>query len=162
MFLSKRRAALLSALSAAALAGTIGMATLPASAATAIPARTAAAPAVNTAAVPAAIGSILCSGDLCIQTISANITTCVAVVAAWADTSNFTGHFEIAVPDELYVQNSTGGDRVWIAGGANYKFTVPFFGEGETYQVSAWRHNSNGSYTRIGFVQFGINVPSFC
>lgn len=115
----------------------------------------------DAAAVSADAGSIVCSGDLCIQTISVNTTYCLAVVAAWADTSNFKGHFEMAVPSEDYVQNSTGGNKEWYAGGANYKFTVPFYGEGAGYQATAWRYNGS-SYTDIGRVNFTINVPSFC
>ena len=146
MLFSKARMALISALASAALLGSLGLAALPANAATG-----------TTNA-----GSIVCSGDLCIQTETVNTTVCLAVVAAWADTSDFTGHFEMAVPSVGYTQNSTGGDKESIAGGANFKFTVPFYGEGVGYQATAWRHNSNGTYTNIGRVNFTINVPSFC
>jgi hypothetical protein len=146
MVLCKARLVFLAALSLAALVGSLGMTALPASAAT----------------VANPLGSIVCSGDLCIQTQSVNGSNCTAVVKAWAFNRSFTGHFEMAVPARGYAQNSRGGDRNWQAGGPGYDFTVRFFGSSFQYQGSAWRHNPNGGYSRIGFVPFAINVPSFC
>jgi hypothetical protein len=129
--LSLRKMAILSGLSVAALIGPSVLSALPANAA----------------------GAILCSGDLCIQTISINGTNETAVVAAWANRSNFYGHFELFTPfDEDY--NSP--TEHWTAGGANYKFTVPLEG-GNGYNATAWRQNSSTNYTEIGDVQFTIN-----
>jgi hypothetical protein len=101
-------------------------------------------------------GSILCSGDLCIQTVAVDTAEGLAEVNAWADTTTFTGHFEITVPKTWSGENSTGGDKKWPAGGTHYSFVVPLF-PGLTYQATAWRRNSPGHYSDIGRVNFGID-----
>jgi hypothetical protein len=123
--------AVLSGLSAAALIGSSVLSALPANAA----------------------GAVICGGDLCTQTISINGTTETAVVAAWANRSNFYGHFELSTPFEEDYNSPTGH---WTAGGANYKFTVPLEG-GNGYYATAWRQNSSTNYTEIGNVQFTIH-----
>lgn len=149
----KPRMALLTALASAALVALLGTSAIPA----------AAAPAMG-AATANPIGSIVCGGDVCIQTQSANISNCTAVVAAWANTTTFFGHFEIVPlgPTITPGVNSPGGDKTWPAGGTNVKITIPFYGSPETYQAIAWKRNANGSHTKIGTVNFTINVPSFC
>lgn len=102
-------------------------------------------------------GSIVCSGDLCIQTVAVDTTEDLAEVNAWADTTNFTGHFEITVPDTWSGENSTGGNKGWPAGGTHYSFIVPLFA-GLRYQATAWRYNGGTSYTNIGRVNFTINT----
>src|SRR5215472_12012182 len=57
--------------------------------ATAAPARAATQPSVL------AVGSILCSGDLCLQTVSVNTSNHTAQVNAWADTSTLNPGFFI-------------------------------------------------------------------
>jgi hypothetical protein len=140
---SHRRVALLSALASASLAGSLGLAALPANAAV---------------SSPHAIGQIVCSGDLCIQTNSVDLSNCTAVVAAWANNNNFYGHFEIVGPGS---DQSSEPDQEWIAGGANNKFTVPYHGAGDGYQATAWQDN-NGSYSNIGQINFGIEGQGAC
>jgi hypothetical protein len=147
--------ALLSALASSVAAGLLGITALPVSAAAAVPA------AAVAAAKP--IGGIVCSGDLCLQTQSANTANCTAVVNAWADTTSFTGHFEIQamMPVNTAGVNSS-GDQLWPAGGMHASIGIQFFGSPESYQATAWRHNPDRSYTKVGVVNFTINVPSMC
>ena len=73
-----------------------------------VPTAAQAAPRLDrTAAVPAKpYGAIVCNRDLCLQTLSVNVSNCSAVVKTWANTSNFYGHFEIFDPIN---------DEVWTA-----------------------------------------------
>jgi len=149
MIFRRRRVALLSALSAAALIGSLGGTAIPASAVTAAP---------QAVAVSASYG-VVCSGALCIQTQSVNITTCEAVIYAWANTS-FTGHFDMAVPSEdVLVHNPPAGNIQWSSGEIA-GFEMPFYGQNVPYQATAWKLTS--TYYDIGRVNFTINVPSFC
>lgn len=141
MFLSKPRMALLSALAVAALVGSLGMATVPASASTPRPAE-----------VPAAKGAILCSGDLCIQNDGYGPN--YVVVSAWAYNKNFFGHFEMA--EGSYYQNSTGGNKWWYAGRGAYAFVMPLQCT-YSYVGTAWRY-TGGHYYVGGRVTFGLGV----
>jgi hypothetical protein len=129
---SFRKMAILSGLSVATLIGPPVLGALPASA--------------------AGTGKILCGGDLCMQTLSVNDSTNNAVVAAWADTSNFYGHFEIICP---YGQYENSPNENWKAGGANYKFTNVILEYG-AYDIIAWK-DSSGKYTNIGEIDTEIN-----
>ena len=137
MFFSKRVTAL-SVLSAAALIGSSALGALPASAA----------------------GTILCSGDVCIQTISVNAAGTSAVITAWADTTTFTGHFELM---SLTGQVQNGADKTWIAGGSTgsvrAKFTAALTEQnGHTFSMYGWKKVAAGSYTNVGIVkQFTVN-----
>jgi hypothetical protein len=145
MFFSRHRVALVSALALAALVGSLGLTTVPASA-SAVPAST----------VPAAVGKIICKDDLCIQTQSVNTSTCYAVVAAWANTAKFYGHFEMI--NEITGGYANSSQQWWYAGGKSTKFTAdwtPVF----TFRVIAWK-DTNGSYSAIGTVNFGIDPNS--
>jgi hypothetical protein len=103
-----------------------------------------------------ASGSNMCSGDLCIRTNRVTVSNCTAVIAAWAATSAFFGHFEIR-PSIGGHQNST-PDKLWAAGGASYKFRVQLGGNGIGIQETAWRYNNPG-YTAIGQVNSTIDAP---
>ena len=139
--LPRKRIAFISTLMSAALVGSLGLAVVPA----------------NAAAARANAGAILCSGDLCIQTVAVDTTEDLAAVNAWADTTTFTGHFEITVPGTWSGENSAGGDKRWPHGGTHYTFVVPLF-PGLTYQATAWRRNSPGHYSHIGWKKFGIKT----
>lgn len=131
--LPSRRAAALSVLSAAALIGSSALGALPASAA----------------------GMILCSGDVCIQTISVNAAGTSAVISAWADTKNFSGHFEL-MPFSGAVQNTA--DQTWIAGGTRARFTAPLTEQNShIFTMYGWVKNAPGKYTNNGIVkQFSV------
>jgi hypothetical protein len=152
MFLSKPRIALLSALTAAALVGSLAMASLPASAATGRPASAAAG---HTAEVLAAKGAILCSGDLCIQN-DGYVGNDVAV-EAWAYTSTFYGHFELT--GDGFTENCTDNNQWWYAGGGGCEFDMPIQCT-TSYVATAWAHLSQPEphYSDIGRVTFGLGV----
>jgi hypothetical protein len=97
------------------------------------------------------LGSILCNGDLCIQTNEINADS--ATIAAWAYTYAFGGHFELTTPDGQVFNSPT---EVWAAGGANYGFNVPLFCNQQWYTITAWAGNGN-PYTEIGKVSFTVN-----
>jgi len=136
-----RRTALIAA--SAISAGTIGLGVLPASAATVPTARA---------------GSILCSGDLCLQTVSVNTSNSTAQVNAWADTKNINpGYFTLSTPP-----NSSGVSEFafspvgnWPAGGKHYTFTVQL--EHGTYDMTAYSGGTLGKGTPVGDKTFGIN-----
>jgi hypothetical protein len=142
MFLSKPRIALLSALTAAALVGSLGAATRPASAAT----------QPRPAGAITAAGAILCSGDLCLQN-DGFYNGAYVVVTEWAYNSNFYGHFELA-DAAGDVGNSTGGNKWWYAGGKGYGFLFPIHC-GTTYTGTAWRY-TGGHYYVNGRINFGV------
>jgi hypothetical protein len=149
MIFRRRRVALLSALSVAALIGSLGGTAIPASAVTAAP---------QAVAVSASYG-VVCSGALCIQTQSVNINTCQAVIYAWANTS-FTGHFDMAIPSyAVLVHDPPAGNIRWSSG-EKAMWEMPFYGQNVSYQATAWKHTT--TYYDIGRVDFTINVPSFC
>lgn len=102
-------------------------------------------------------GDIVCGGDLCIQTNSVNTTACTAVVAAWANTSTFYGHFELSISGGFVANSNT---QTWPAGGQNYKFNVHFNPHAE-YEATAWGYNG-GQYQNLGTVDFTINDASAC
>jgi len=118
-------------------------------------------------------GDILCSEDLCLQTLSINgPPNCNAVVREWPYTVNLYGHLEIAEPyNHHYFRNSTGGDHWWRAGIDGYNFTIPYFSptsetEQPTNYGDAWQRNNPGrlpaNYSIVGEVQFGIIGPYGC
>jgi hypothetical protein len=138
--------ALLSASAIAAGSISIGLAALPANAATTHP---------TTTMSPDAIGAIVCSGDLCIQSDSCNSDQTEVSIDAWADTGSFFGHFELENPNGADY-NSTPNEN-WLAGGTGNEFTVPLF-TGEEYHVIAWKYTpSSATYTNIGQVNFTVN-----
>jgi len=137
------RMALLSASAMMAMAGVVGLGALQANAAT-----------VHPTATPDAIGAIVCSGDLCIQTDSCNSAHTQVSIDEWADSSGFYGHFELEDPNGV---NYNSGTQNWAAGGAGHVFTVPLY-EGDEYHAIAWRYTpSSGVYTNIGQVNFTVN-----
>lgn len=101
--------------------------------------------------------AVVCNGDLCVQ--QGALSGGAAPVRAWADTTTFTGHFELdsnGCGSPALWKNSPGG--TWHAGGQGYTFTVPIDGNcgNNGWGIIAWRHNTNGSYTRLGTVTFFI------
>lgn len=94
---------------------------------------------------PDSVGSILCSGDLCIQRTTSIINN-KATVKAWANTFTFVGHFELLGPDG-HIANST--TAAWVAGGAGYNFNGVAAGSG--YSIIAWDGSAN-----IGQVNFRV------
>lgn len=129
-----------------------------------VPTAAQAAPRLDrTAAVPAKpYGAIVCNRDLCLQTLSVNVSNCSAVVKTWANTSNFYGHFEIFDPINDEAWNSYPGNTTYYAGGAGYDFSITYYGNLTSYQATAWKHNSNGKYADIGQLNFVINANSAC
>lgn len=113
-------------------------------------------------------GSILCSGDLCLQTLSVSgVPSCTAVVRTWPFNVNLYGHFEMSEPfNNHYTQNSQGGDRSWRAGIDGFDFTIPYFHTNDTYYGIAWQRNNPGklpaNYSKVGVVGFGIAGPDGC
>ena len=143
----KRSVLLCSAASGAIVLSTFAAA-LPANAAS-LPAAAASTNASSSAGSlsPASVGSILCSGDLCIQRIT-SVVNGTASVKAWADTYSFTGSFYLSGGPDGYDRSSTTGK--WNAGGTGYVFTdVP---EGATYTATAWTTGGD----EIGLVTFGV------
>jgi len=142
MFFAKR-VAVLSALSAAALISFSAVAAIPASAATS-----------SRPVTPRF--AIVCHADACIQTASKGAT--LANVNAWANTTTFFGHFQLVNTGcGNTVANSP--NETWPAGGRHYTFTnIQWQGGvcGDFWSVTAWRHNSNGTYTSLGTVGFQI------
>lgn len=99
---------------------------------------------------PDDVGTRLCSGDLCVQRVTAIIDS-KATIKAWANNRNFTGHLEFSGPgfDANYPISN---DIQWIAG-----VTFVLFGEVHTgggYTIKAWAR-TNG-YHNIGQVNFGV------
>lgn len=136
-----RRTALLVA--SAISAGTIGLGVLPASAAT--------VPAVRA-------GSILCSGDLCLQTVSVNTTNHTVQVNAWADTKTINpGYFVLTTPPNSSGVSEVGFSPVgdWPAGGKHYTFTVQL--EHGTYDMTAYSGGTLGKGAVVGDKTFGVN-----
>ena len=113
----KKSVLLRSAASGAIVLGALA-ATLPANAA-ALPSSTASTYGSISAGslAPASVGSILCTGNLCIQRIT-SVVNGRANVKAWANTLNFTGYF-------VLTRGATGQSptHAWIAGGTGYVFT---------------------------------------
>jgi len=107
------------------------------------------------AATPDAIGGIVCSGDLCVQTQSCNSSHTEVTIRLWADSTGFFGHFELEDPngvDYNYPPYNTN----WSKGGG-HNFTVPLY-LGDTYRGIAWRYTpSSDKYTNIGQVNFTVN-----
>lgn len=135
---------------------------LGASAATALPANAAATSAFRTSSgvtspkgsstpviritSPADVGSILCNGDLCIQRVTSIINN-KANIKAWADTTTFSGHFELDGPDGPIANSPT---KVWSGGGAGFTFTGVARGGG--YTMKAWQ----GTSVVLGTVHFSV------
>lgn len=118
--------------------------------ATAAPAGAATQPS---APVPRA-GSILCNGDLCIQTVSVNTSNHTAKVNAWADTRTVTGYFILQQPPVNGIGSfEYSPTRTWPAGGTHYTFTTPLLHG--TYWMFMYQGAPPGS--PIGDVGFGIN-----
>jgi hypothetical protein len=142
MFFAKR-AVMLSALSAAALIGLSVMSSIPANAA-----------AHSRPIVPAY--AIVCHDDACIQTASKNAT--YANVNAWANNTTFYGHFQL-VNTGCGTTWGNSPNETWPAGGRHYTFQNIEWNPpvcGDFWSVTAWRHNSNGTYTSLGTVGFQI------
>jgi hypothetical protein len=99
------------------------------------------------------VGTILCSGNLCIQRVTAIINN-KATIKAWAYRYNFTGHMELAGPDGFIANAPTSGDIFWTAG-----VTGAFFrgvARGGGYTITAWRGTRTTGYLDIGQVPFGV------
>jgi hypothetical protein len=126
---------------------------------TSAPARAATPPVSSAGAVTAqapGAGSILCSGDLCLQTISYNTRTHTAKINAWADTKRLNpGYFTLDTPpDSSGVSEFLFSPvRRWPAGGTHYTFTAQL--EHGTYDMTAYSGNIPGS--PVGEKGFGIN-----
>jgi|GEM_PF-6806910 len=113
-------------------------------------------PADAAPAQAAASGSILCSGDLCLQTASVDTSNHTAKVNAWADTTTLNpGFFILSTPP-----NSSGVSafaysptQKWPAGGTHYTFTIPLMHG--TYDMSAYSGKPPG--IEVGDKTFGIN-----
>jgi hypothetical protein len=95
---------------------------------------------------------IVCNRDICVQTQSINTGNSTAVVAVWANTYCFYGHFEMAIPATGWYQN-THPDTNWCPT-QHPKFTVPYYGSGVSYQATAWQC----CYGDIGQVNFAIYI----
>ena len=110
------------------------------------------ASAATGAAAPSAAGSIVCGGDMCIQTVST--TKSAARINGWANTSTFHGYMEISVP--------TGGGiaefqqspiETWPAGGKHFTFELNCY-TSTYYTAQAWTYPA---YDNKGTVTFVID-----
>ena len=146
------------ALAAVMLGSAIGLTTLGAAAASAAPAMTAIpAHAVTHSRPVTPRFAIECHGDVCIQTAAKGAT--LATVNAWADTTTFTGHFQLVNTGCGITVANSHPDKTWPAGGSHYPFTgIQWKGGacGDFWQITAWKHNPNGTYTSLGSVGFQI------
>jgi hypothetical protein len=125
---------------------TAGLTGLGAATAAALPAQ--AAPA-------SARYAIVCSGDVCVQTVSISSGTELAKVNAWARTTKFFGHFELQDIVNNKVYNSK-PNKTWLAGGAHYTFkNIPTDGGVTAFHVIGWKYDGGKSYTDIGYVVVG-------
>ena len=109
-----------------------------------------AAPHAQQAASPDSKGALLCSGDVCIQSLCAGCD--IQSIHVWANTYGFRGHFMIkygcSVAGCTY-QNST--NVYWHAGGSGWIFGgVP--GAALSATVIAWK--GGPPWTNIGDVFF--------
>jgi hypothetical protein len=148
MFSFKPRMAILSALTAAALVGSLGMTSLPASAATQRPAPAGTSP--RPAGEIVAKGAILCSGDLCLQ--NDGVYGDRVTVTEWAYNRNFFGHFELA--DEAGdVANSH--QNWWYGGGRGWAFQNFPAHCNLLYAGAAWRY-THGHYYLNGSIYFRV------
>jgi hypothetical protein len=136
----------------AALSALSGAALIALSATNAIPAN-----AATTSATPA-FATVCSSGDVCAQTASKGTND--ASVNAWARNTTFKGRFEIynAFDGGCSQYSAT---KTWPAGGTHATFNnVPYKGcdgiQDDSWYVTAWRLNSNGSWTDIGDINFEI------
>jgi hypothetical protein len=145
--LVSRRISLLAAAAVAAL-GMLSICT----SATASAASSSRASAIKV--LPEAKGSILCYGDLCLQTDSVGSDS--ADVETWANNHNFTGHFEMIAPGGQVFNSPT---ETWKAGGKGYEFeNLPLFcGDGFSYEGTAWQGSGSGPYNNLGSLLFGID-----
>ena len=113
-------------------------------------------PADAATAQVAAAGSILCSGDVCLQTISYNTSNHTAKVNAWANTKTIAnGYFVLNSPP-----NSSGISEVafspvqrWPAGGTHWTATIQLVHG--LYDMSAYSGNIPGFL--VGDKTFSIN-----
>jgi hypothetical protein len=97
-------------------------------------------------------GEILCSGDLCLQTVCSALS--IGSVNTWAYYKTFYGHFEMSAPDDHYLRNSP--TRSWPAGGTHSTFYgVP---TSTPVAATAWEENkTTHKYTDLGTIGFTIN-----
>jgi hypothetical protein len=101
-------------------------------------------------------GSILCSGDLCLQTVGVNTSNHTAQVNAWADTSTLNpGYFILTSPldSEGIGEVLASPVQKWPAGGTHHTFTIELLHG--TYTMDAYRGKPPG--TNVGQKGFGIN-----
>lgn len=141
------------ALAAVMIASAIGLTSLGAVAASAAPVKPATPANAATHRPVTPRFAIVCGGNVCIQTASKGSS--LANVNAWARNTTFFGHFQLVDGCGVTVANSP--NETWPAGGTHYTFTSIHWADcGDFWTVTAWRHNSNGSYTSLGSVSFSI------
>jgi hypothetical protein len=100
---------------------------------------------------------ILCGGPyICIQT--KQITDPTASVNAWANTTSFTGHFELLNGCDQFVANGPiKTDRLFPAGSNPYTFTNIHWADcQDSWTIIAWKEAGGGRYTDVGSVNFSI------
>jgi len=96
---------------------------------------------------PASKGSILCNDDICLQRIT-SVVNGKATVEAWADTTSFTGDFNLSGTG----YDETSPTQKWVAGGAGHDFTgVPAEGG---LLLQAWNTSNQDSE---GVIEFAVN-----
>jgi hypothetical protein len=154
------RMALLSA--AAIVVASVGLGALPANAATARPntvSNTVVSHKPNTAPLPSnAIGAVLCSGDLCIQTVGCLDGNSKVSIDEWAN-SGFFGHFELELPNGTH-QNSLPSGNYNYDTGSGYVFTADLVLQ-QPYEGIAWSYNAETkAYSDVGHVTFTVNTCS--
>ena len=97
-------------------------------------------------------GSVLCSGNLCIQRVT-SIVNHKATIAAWAVNSGFTGHFELLGPDGHIANHPTTGDQKWAVGQST-QFTGVAQGGG--YTIKEWVGTASTGWHTAGVVNFSV------
>jgi hypothetical protein len=119
-----------------------------------------AVPANAAVVAPSAIGAIVCQAPyICVQTQSANLLQCTAVVAAWADTTGFFGRFELVNTtsgiDSYYYSSP---NKTFPAGGTNIKINVSIDSDQNTPYKAIAEKYASGKYSHIGsWLYFSIN-----
>jgi hypothetical protein len=105
---------------------------------------------IHISAPELAAGAIICGGDVCAQGFDQ--VNNEGSIKAWANTTTFTGHFEIVNVVGNYANSPT---KKWIAGGAGFVFTYEPLAT--SYNIDAWK-GTKAPYTKIGTAQITLGL----
>lgn len=99
---------------------------------------------------PDALGAVLCSGDVCIQSQCAHCN--FQNIRVWANTYGFKGHFKLVYGCSVAGCNTFySPNQYWRAGGTGYTFdTVP----SAVISANVYGEKGGPPWTQIGYVFF--------